>query len=76
MGKRNGAGNRYSKKEALKLIPAGSVFLFMGDDNGKEPKDQLCHFRNTLIKTRYWDSALHAGFNYVLYSDIQQNGGQ
>ncbi len=70
------AGNRYSKKEALKLIPAGSVFLFMGDDNGKEPKDQLCHFRNTLIKTRYWDSALRAGFNYVLYSDIQQNGGQ
>jgi CRISPR type III-B/RAMP module-associated protein Cmr3 len=58
--------NRYSKHRcALRLLPAGSVFLFFGEDR----QEKMEQFRSMMDGLSITKQAQIAGFNHIFYSD-------
>lgn len=64
-----GTYGRYKKHpSALRLIPAGSVFLFFGTET-QSAREQMDTFRTTLNNQEVTKTAQIAGFNHLFYSD-------
>lgn len=67
-GARNSKARYQKHEEGLRLIPAGSVFLFLGENR----KNQMRSFHAKLEASVFFAHGQIAGFNHLFYQDGQE----